>query len=411
MTEMLATTHQKFMAFGLALILGLAAGFAGYLSAGNPAFAQDAGQIKELSVPPGFATGIAPRAPGSSVRPPASQKWGEPATLPENIAPQLSDPTVWGQIRHGARGQVSIPDKNSAVLVQTRGWKWRTFRTGPMASFGGWLLLAVVVVLAIFYFQRGRIRISAGWSGNTIMRFSTLERFAHWLTAVPFVILALTGLNLMYGRTLLIPLIGKDAFSVITVWGKILHNYTAFAFILGILLMIVIWLRYNIWDKYDAGWIQTGGGMFSDDVHPPARKFNTGQKVIFWAVILAGGSLSYSGIALLFPFEFAPFAPTFQLLNSIGFDLPATLEPIEEMQFMQAWHAILALLMTALIIAHIYIGTLGMEGAVSAMWSGEVDENWAREHHSAWVAELKGEPEPDPIVIKRDSQPEQPAHE
>jgi len=395
----------------LALLLGLTLGIVELLTVGNIAYAQSADQPAEISLRPDLATGIAPRKPGSSVRPPASQKWGEPATLPGTVVPQPSDATVWGQIRQGERGNVSIPDKNAAVLVQPRGWKWRAFRTGPMASFGGWLLLAVVVVLLVFYFQRGRIRISAGWSGRTILRFNTLERFAHWLTAVPFIILALTGLNLMYGRTLLIPVIGKDAFAVITTWGKFLHNYTAFAFILGILLMIVIWIRHNVWDKYDAGWIQSGGGMFSDNVHPPAKKFNTGQKVIFWAVVLAGGSLSYSGIALMFPFEFAPFASTFQVLNAIGFDLPAVLEPIEEMQFMQAWHAILSLLMTALIIAHIYIGTLGMEGAVSAMWSGQVDENWAREHHSAWVAELRGEPEPAPMVIEREGQSEQPAHE
>jgi len=172
-----------------------------------------------------------------------------------------------------------------------------------------------------------------------------------------------------------------------------------------------MWVSHNFWDKYDAGWILTGGGMFQEGVHPPARKFNAGQKFLFWAVILAGGSVSYSGLGLLFPFEFAPFEHTFAVLNFVGFDLPTGLEAMQEMQLLQTWHSIVALLLVGLIIAHIYIGTLGMEGAVDAMWSGDVDENWARQHHAAWVAEMKGEPEPAPLVAHAAGPAQQSAHE
>ena len=66
------------------------------------------------------------------------------------------------------------------------------------------------------------------------------------------------------------------------------------------------------------------------------------------------------------------------------------------MQLSQLWHAVVASVMIAIIIAHIYIGSMGMEGAWDAMGSGMVDENWAREHHGLWVAEVKGEaPPPD----------------
>jgi formate dehydrogenase subunit gamma len=244
-------------------------------------------------------------------------------------------------------------------------------------------------------------------SGRLIARFNGLERFTHWLTAGSFVVLGLTGLNVLYGRHIILPVIGADAFAFITLWGKWVHNFMAFAFIAGLVLTLVMWVSKNFWDKYDIGWLLAGGGMFKDGVHPPARKFNTGQKILFWSVILAGASVSYTGLGLLFPFEFAPFELTFTILNFVGFDLPTELESMQEMQLIQTWHAIVALLMTGLIIAHIYIGTLGMEGAVDAMWSGEVDENWARQHHSAWVAELKGEPEPSPMTPQSHTPAEQ----
>ncbi|MBL6864362.1 MAG: formate dehydrogenase subunit gamma [Rhodospirillales bacterium] len=345
---------------------------------------------------PANSTAMAPSKPGSSVRPPASQKWGVNATVPSNIIPQDSSTTVWGKIRLGARGSVSIPNKDAGLLVQSGGETWRQYRMGPLVSYSGWIILAVIVLLTVFYFVRGRMKISAGPSKNKVERFKLLDRITHWMTAIPFCVLALTGLNLIYGRDLLLPIIGPEAFTAVTVAGKYMHNFMGFAFIIGIVLMIILWARHNLLDKYDLGWIKAAGGMLSDKVHPPAKKFNFGQKIIFWLVVLVGASLSYSGISLMFPFEFSPFQGTFAFINNFGSNLPTNLEPIHEMQLTQSWHAILSVAMIAVIIAHIYIGSVGMEGAIDAMWDGEVDENWAREHHAAWVAELKGEPEPKP---------------
>jgi formate dehydrogenase subunit gamma len=361
-----------------------------------------------LAQSPDTATGIAPRSAGSSVRPPSSQKWGEPASVPTNILPRPSTSTTWGGIRLGAKGSVSIPNKDAGLLIQSQGETWRQFRMNDLTKLG-WLILGVIVLLIVFYLWRGTIKISSGRSGRKIVRFKMLERMTHWLTAVPFCLLALTGLNLTYGKDILLPIIGPNAFSAITVGGKYIHNFMGFAFIVGIILMIILWTKHNLLDKYDLGWIKAGGGMFSDDVHPPAKKFNFGQKVIFWSVVLSGASLSYSGIALMFPFELTPFESTFALLNNLGLNLPTNLAAVQEMQLLQSWHAILAVGMVALIIAHIYIGSLGMEGAIDAMWDGEVDENWAREHHSAWVAELKGEPEPKPLSTSGSA--EKAAHE
>ena len=69
--------------------------------------------------------------------------------------------------------------------------------------------------------------------------------------------------------------------------------------------------------------------------------------------------------------------------------LETALSPQEEMQYAQLWHAIVSFVLMAIVLAHIYIGSVGMEGAYDAMGSGEVDLNWAREHHSLWVEEVE----------------------
>jgi len=280
----------------------------------------------------------------------------------------------------------------AATLVQSEGDNWRAFKNGPLSQFGGWLLLAAIVVLAAFRLIRGQIKIEHGASGKTIERFNAVERATHWVTASSFIVLALTGLNVLYGRYVLKPILGADAFATITYWGKLAHNYIAFAFIAGIVMMFILWVRHNIFDRTDLTWIAQGGGLLSKDKHPPAKKFNFGQKCIFWIVILGGASLSLSGLALLFPFEINFWAPTFKVLNVVGFSLPTKLTPLQETQLSALWHSLAALVMTAVILAHIYIGTpLGMEGAIGAVGQGQVDVNWAKEHHSLWVAEMTGQ--------------------
>lgn len=315
--------------------------------------------------------------------------------VPGNWSGNLSDAEVWRDIRRGIQGTVSIPDKQAGVLVQSEGDNWRAFKNGPLSTFGGWLMLASLVVTAAFFALRGRIRIDAGPdpAGRTIERFNALERFAHWLTASSFIILGLTGLNILYGRYVLKPLIGPDAFASLTLAGKYAHNYIAFAFMIGIVLMFVLWVRHNIPGKHDLHWLAVGGGLFSKGVHPPSPRFNAGQKIIFWLVILGGVSLSVSGLALMFPFQITPWAKTFAVLNVFGLDLPTQLSPLAETQLSVLWHSAVAIVMIAVIIGHIYIGSLGMEGAIDAVASGQVDLNWAKEHHSLWVAEVEAEEE------------------
>jgi len=315
----------------------------------------------------------------------------EAGNVPGGSLGAISDADIWREVRRGLKGDVSIPNKQAGIMIQSEGESWRAWRNGPMTVGGIWAVLGMVGLLALFFVVRGRIRIDAGPSGKTMVRFNTIERSVHWLTAVSFIVLALTGLNMLYGRHVLLPILGADVFSTLTQGGKYLHNFVSFAFMVGIVLMFILWVRDNLPNRGDLIWLAKGGGMFAKGVHPPSRKFNAGQKIMFWIVILGGLSLSLSGIALLFPFKFSLFSPTFSVLNVVGLGLPTDLAPIQEMQLSQLWHALVGLVMVAVIVAHIYIGTLGMEGAFDAMGTGQVDENWAREHHNLWVAEVKGE--------------------
>lgn len=339
----------------------------------------------------------------SSVRPPASGDTGfsDPSVagqVPGNALGSTSDSELWRAVKSGTTGNVSIPDKKAGMLVQYEGQIWREIHNGMVPLYGAWAILGVIVFLAIFFAVFGRVKIAEGQAGITITRFSALERAGHWMTAGSFVLLALTGLNILYGRSVVIPVIGLDAYAAIAQWGKYIHNYVAFAFIAGLIFIFFHWVLHNIPSRSDIVWLMKGGGILVKNVHPPARKFNAGQKIIFWLTIFGGTSVALSGWALLFPFTTSLMSVTMEISQAVGLDFPAWLglpDPpytgIVEQQMNQIWHAAMGLFLTAVIIAHVYIGSLGMEGAFDAMGSGEVDLNWAREHHSLWVEELEQE--------------------
>ncbi|MFV0294609.1 MAG: formate dehydrogenase subunit gamma [Hyphomicrobiaceae bacterium] len=299
----------------------------------------------------------------------------------------MYDTRMWTRIRNGTMGKVSIPDKKAGRLVQAEGEIWRNIRNGPLPRYGAWAMGGTLLVLALFFLLRGRIKLERGWSGRSILRFSTLERMSHWTLAVSFIILGLTGLNVLYGRHVLLPLLGKQGFASLTMLGKTLHHYVGFAFMVGLALTFVLWVAQNIPNRHDLVWLLRGGGIIGH-AHPPAKKFNAGQKILFWLIMLGGLSISLTGLSLLMPFESAMFSKTFAFLNHFGFSLPTALTPLEEMQLADLWHAAMALVLTCVIFAHIYIGTLGMQGAFDAMSTGEVDANWAKEHHSIWADEV-----------------------
>jgi formate dehydrogenase subunit gamma len=249
--------------------------------------------------------------------------------------------------------------------MQPDGRVWRYFHEVLLHWTGAILILGTIVLLAIAYFVVGRLRISAGRSGIKVLRFSAFERFSHWLTATCFVLLGLTGLNITFGKLLLLPLIGPEAFTTLSEGAKYVHNFVSFPFVLGLVLIITMWMKDNVVRKVDIVWLKEGGG-FIPSRHPTAGRFNAGEKLVFWLALGAGAAVSVSGYLLLFPFY---------VTNIFG------------MQIAQGVHAVIAVLFIALIIGHIYIGTLGMEGAFEAMGTGSVDLNWAKEHHGLWLEE------------------------
>ena len=276
-------------------------------------------------------------------------------------------------------GRVTIPDKKSANLIQPAGRDWRQFHEVTLRWVGGIAVLGVLALLVLFYLSRGMIKIEAGPSGRKIVRFNGFERFVHWLTASCFVVLALSGLNITFGKSLLLPLIGPEAFTTRSELAKLAHNYLSFPFTIGVVLIFLMWIGSNIPTGADVDWLKRGGGIVGND-HPPAGHFNAGQKMIYWIVVLGGGASAVTGYLLLFPFY------------GTG---------IDGMQLAQIIHAVVGVLFIAAMLGHIYIGTIGMEGASEAMTEGTVDVNWAKQHHSIWVQEETARGANDPKAMAR----------
>jgi formate dehydrogenase subunit gamma len=262
-------------------------------------------------------------------------------------------------------GRGTLPDTRSYNIEQPAGRDWREYHNVTLRWIGAVAILGMLALLVAFYLVRGMVRIKAGRSGRTLVRFNAFERFMHWMTATCFVILAITGLNISFGKELLLPLLGPEGFSAWSQWGKYAHNYLSFPFTIGVVMILLIWIAGNIPNAVDVEWVKRGGGIVGHD-DPPAYRFNAGQKMIYWIVVLGGGSVAASGYLLMFPFYATDIAG---------------------MQLAQSVHGTVAVLFVAAMLAHIYIGTIGMEGAFEAMGTGEVDLNWAKEHHSLWVEE------------------------
>ena len=263
------------------------------------------------------------------------------------------------------QGRISIPDEKAATLIQPEGREWRAFHNVTLAWVGGIAVLGMLAILTVFRLSKGRIPIEGGRSGRTLLRFNVLERGNHWMVASCFIILGLSGLNLTFGRHILLPIVGPEAFTAISQWGKYAHNFLAFPFTLGLVVMLLIWVKDNIPNARDLAWFKAGGGLIGNE-HPDAGRFNGGQKMVFWITVMGGAVVAVSGYLLVFPFFFTDIAG---------------------MQLSHIIHSLLSVLMIAAMLAHIYIGSVGMDGAFDAMGTGQVDLNWAKQHHALWVKE------------------------
>lgn len=275
----------------------------------------------------------------------------------------------WRAVREGDRGYTAVEGEEAGVLVQSGGQNWRQWRNGPVANIGGWGLFLIVLVIALFFGLKGPVPLEHGRSGRTVLRWSAANRVLHWYTAVLFIVLAITGLSMLFGRAVLIPLMGPQGFAA---WADIsigLHNYAGPAFSIGVVLMLIFWARFNLPAKGDWNWLRQGGGLLGKGKHPPAGRINAGEKIFtYGAMLTLGVAVVVTGFILDFP----NYGQTREL-----------------MQTSSLIHGIAALIWMALMLGHIYLGSVGVEGALDGMSSGEVDENWAKQHHSLWYDEVR----------------------
>jgi formate dehydrogenase subunit gamma len=260
-------------------------------------------------------------------------------------------------------GRCTLPDQRACTIEQPAGRDWRYFNQVTLRWIGAIAILGMLVLLVVFYLTRGMVKLESGRSGRALVRFSGFERLVHWMTATCFIILAISGLNITFGNSLLLPLIGPEAFTAWSQWAKYAHNYLSFPFTLGVFLIFLMWIVWNIPNRRDIEWLRQGGGIVGGK-HPPADRFNAGQKMIYWIVVIGGTAVAVTGYILMFPFYGTNIA---------------------NMQLAQIVHSVVAVLFIAAMLGHIYIGTIGMQGAFEAMWDGTVDVNWAKEHHSLWA--------------------------
>lgn len=280
----------------------------------------------------------------------------------------MNNAPVWKEVRSGQPQFTGIPGREAGVLIQSSGQTWRALRNGPITRYGGGLLIVVVLGIAVFFLVRGPIKLHDRLTGRLIERFGSFDRIAHWSTAITFCVMAITGLIILFGKLVLLPVIGYTLFSWLAALSKNLHNFVGPLFILSLIATVIAFVRDNLPTAADFRWIGKAGGMLGGSEVPSGR-FNAGEKGWFWiGVVLLGIAMSVTGLIMLFP-NFDQARATMQLANVV--------------------HDIGAALFIALGLGHIYLGTIGVQGAYEAMRSGYVDETWAKQHHELWYQDVK----------------------
>lgn len=293
---------------------------------------------------------------------------------PGNLAP------VYRQVKEGGEHYSSLPALESGVLIQpkaqfpgqaratTAGEAWRLYRNGPLTTYGGWLIIVAVLGIAAFYFAVGTIKLKNGRTGRLIERFTSMERMTHWTVAISFLTLAFTGLLMLFGKYVVLPVFGHTVFGWLAYACKNIHNFVGPVFTVSLIVMFAIFVKDNFPGKGDLQWLKNLGGARG---HASAGRFNAGEKLWFWGgMVFLGLIVSASGFVL-------------DML------VPGILYTRGNMQVAHIIHLVAAVLVFSASLAHIYIGTLGMEGAYKAMKTGYVDDAWAKEHHDLWYADIE----------------------
>ncbi|WP_442953295.1 formate dehydrogenase subunit gamma [Paucibacter sp. XJ19-41] len=331
--------------------------------------ATDPAAAAAASAPAGFVAPALPQADESNALRAKSQ--------PGNNAP------FWRGVRESGveKGISNLPGVEKGVLIQefvqypgsrltTAGEAWRQVRNNWIIPYGGALLGIAVLALALFYFAKGPMGGHTPDTGRKIERFTYFERAAHWSNAIAFSVLAISGIVMAFGKFFLLPIIGATLFGWLTYALKTAHNFAGPLFAVSLIIVFLTFVRDNLPTRHDWTWLRRAGGMFGGH-EVPSERFNAGEKVVFWGgVFFLGAIVVGSGLVL-------------DML------IPGLLYTRGDMQIAHMIHAVAAVLMMALFLGHIYMGTLGMKDAYKAMKTGYVDEAWAREHHELWFDDIK----------------------
>ena len=318
---------------------------------------------------PPAATAVAPAPVAAAPVTPATEAARTAPTLPAGSTAAIgwNQPPKWSEVEQKPQ-YASVPGREMNVLVEADGHWWRAVRNGPVTFYGGIALLIVPALLLLFYIIKGSIKLHDKPTGLLIERFNSAERMSHWTMAISFVILALTGLMTLFGKYVLLPVLGAAAYSWVLAFSVPIHNFVGPLFAFSLVVAFFIYVKDNFMSREDFVWLSKFGGMLSDKEIPSGR-FNGGEKVWFWlGVVLLGTAVTASGVIMLFP------------------NWNTARELMMEANLV---HAIGAILFACMAFAHIYLGTIGTEGAYKGMRVGVVDETWAKEHHGLWYDDVK----------------------
>ncbi|WP_395699154.1 formate dehydrogenase subunit gamma [Aquabacterium sp.] len=329
------------------------------------------------------APAAAPAAAASAAAPAAPEPKPDDTQAQRSKSQPGNNAPFWRAVRESGHqaGISNLPGAEKGVLIQpfvqypgvrfnNAGEAWRQVRNRWILPYGGSLVVIALLAVALFYWRKGPLGADHGDAGRRIERFTPFERSAHWCNAIAFSVLAISGLVMAFGKFVLLPVIGSTLFGGLTYLLKTAHNFAGPLFAVSLLVVILTFIRDNLPNGSDLRWILSGGGLIGH-AHPPSHRFNGGEKVVFWAgVLVLGVTVVVSGLVLdkLLP----------------GLDYLRT-----DMQLAHMVHAVATLLMVALFIGHIYMGTIGTRGAWHAMREGYVNEAWAREHHALWAADIE----------------------
>jgi formate dehydrogenase subunit gamma len=370
--------------FIAAVLLGAALALPGAL------YAQDKAPKASPSADPASPAATSPAPPVTA----PTKEAGKIPGAPQIAAPQVGSPPAAGQGSTAVPGwnnppqnwnsiserpqYASIPGVETNRLIQEDGRRWRVLRNGPITQGGGWLIVLVLAALILFYLVKGTVRLHEPLTGRLIERFNAVERASHWTMAISFIFLMLTGIVMFFGKHIILPWLGYSGFSWVTQISKNIHNFVGPLFIFSLIVSFLVFVKDNVFNSLDWTWIRRFGGMFGGAVVPSGR-FNGVEKLWFWGgLTLLGTILAVTGLIL---------------------DFPNWNQTREVMQTSNVIHVIAAVFFIAGGLAHAYMGTLGVQGAYTAMRRGYVDETWAREHHSLWYEEVRAGRRPERIVV------------